>query len=170
MEQEFSFTIEEDVYEKFYLAVHLAKEDEGKALETCLKWYIAKTCEKVSHAYRPKISEKWESKEKEDYYAKANKKIPVWAKRSEQNCHKIIRSFFMCQEQYGQVLLNDMEELCSKEEIAELYVPRFKNNYYRMKFDAVKTYGKVFEDDGKIVSIWSEVEEVLLEYKDYFCN
>lgn len=39
-----------------------------------------------------------------------------------------------------------------------------------MKFDAVKTYGKVFEDDGKIVSIWSEVEEVLLEYKDYFCN
>ena len=36
MEQEFSFTIEEDVYEQFYLAVHLAKEDEGKALETCV--------------------------------------------------------------------------------------------------------------------------------------
>ena len=31
MEQEFSFIIEEEVYEKFYLAVHLAKEDEGKA-------------------------------------------------------------------------------------------------------------------------------------------
>ena len=30
MEQEFSFIIEEEVYEKFYLAVHLAKEDDGK--------------------------------------------------------------------------------------------------------------------------------------------
>ena len=170
MEQRFSFIIEEDVYEKFNLAVHLAKEDEKNALETCLKWYIAKTCEKVSHEYKPRITEKREVKGKEDYYAKANKKIPVWAKRSDQYCHKIIRAFFVCQGKYGKVFLDDMEELCSNKEVPELYVPTFRNNYYQMKFDAAKTYGKVFVDDGKEVSIWNEVEETLLKYKSYFCE
>jgi len=39
-----------------------------------------------------------------------------------------------------------------------------------MKFDAAKTYGKVFVDDGKEVSIWSEVEGTLMEYQSYFCE
>ena len=39
-----------------------------------------------------------------------------------------------------------------------------------MKIDGAKTYGKVFEDDGKVASIWSEVEETLMEYKSYFCD
>lgn len=50
----------------------------------------------------------------------------------------------------------------------ELYVPTFRNNYYQMKIDGAKTYGKVFEDDGTIVRIWSEVEGILMEYKCYF--
>ena len=46
----------------------------------------------------------------------------------------------------------------------------FRNNYAQMEIDGVKTYGKVFEDDGKVVSIWSEVREALREYKSYFCE
>ncbi len=37
-----------------------------------------------------------------------------------------------------------------------------------MKIDGVKTYGKVFEDDGKVVKIWNEMEEVLMEYRMQF--
>ena len=37
-----------------------------------------------------------------------------------------------------------------------------------MKLDGPKTYGKVFEDDGEKVWIWSEVEDVLRKYKDAF--
>ena len=170
MEKKIYLTVEEDVYEKFNLAVHMAKEDEVEALNTCMKWYIAKTCEKVSQEYKPKATEKSELKSKEDYYAKATKKIPVWAVRKEQYCHKIIRSFFICQSQCEEVLLDNMEMLCSNEEAQDLYVSKFRNNYYQMKFDAVKTYGKVFEDDGKVVRIWSEVEETLMKYKNHFCD
>ena len=70
----------------------------------------------------------------------------------------------------GQVLLYQLEELCSQEDVPELYVPTFRNNYAQMKIDGAKTYGKVFEDDGKVVSIRSEVEETLMEYKNYFCE
>ena len=54
---------------------------------------------------------------KGSFYAKAVKRIPVWAKRPEQYSHKIIRGYFQCLELYGQVLLYQLEELCSQEEI-----------------------------------------------------
>ena len=66
--------------------------------------------------------------------------------------------------------MQELEELCSREEVPELYVPKFRNNYAQMKIDGAKTYGKVFEDDGKVVSIWNEVRETLLEYKSQFCE
>lgn len=52
----------------------------------------------------------------------------------------------------------------------ELYVPKFRNNLAQMKIDGAKTYGKVFEDDGNEIKIWSEVEAVLMEYKSDFCE
>ena len=170
MEKTISFKIEDDIYDKFCLALNLSKEEENRAVETCLKWYIAKTFGKVSKEYEPETEEKQSGSDKGNFYAKAVKRIPVWAKRPEQYCHKIIRGFFQCQEKNGQVFLNDLEELCSQEEVPELYVPTFRNNYAQMKIDGAKTYGKVFEDDGKVVSIWTEVEEVLLEYKEHFCS
>ena len=79
-------------------------------------------------------------KSKEKFYAKAVMKIPVWAKRPEQYCHKIIRGFFRCQEMYGKVSLRELEELCTR------------------------------EDDGNEIKIWSEIEAVLMEYKSDFCE
>ena len=72
--------------------------------------------------------------------------------------------FFQCQEANGQVLLHELEELCSNAEVPELYVPKFRNNYYQMKIDGVKTYGKVFEDDGK------EYKAMPLSYLFGFCS
>ena len=170
MEKKISITIEDDIYDKFCLALNLSKEEESQAMETCLKWYIAKTFGKVSKEYEPDVLEKQNGNGKGNFYAKAIKRIPLWAKRPEQYCHKIIRGFFQCQELYGKVVLYELEELCSREEVPELYVPTFRNNYAQMKIDGAKTYGKVFEDDGKVVSIWSEMEETLMAYKSYFCE
>ena len=170
MEKKISVTIEEDIYEKFCLALNLTKEEEKDAVETSLKWYIAKTFEEVPKEYGSEKNEKTAGKGKGDFYAKAGKRIPVWAGRPEQYCHKILRGFFLCEKQHGQVLLNELELVCSKEEVPELYVPTFRNNYYQMKLDGAKTYGKVFEDDGTVVRIWSEVEGILKEYKSYFCE
>ena len=64
--------------------------------------------------------------------------------------------------------LTMMERLCSDKDHPELYVPTFKNNYSQMKIDGPKSHGKVFEDDGERVWIWSEVETVLLQYKNSF--
>ena len=170
MEKKISFTIEEDIYEKFCLALNLTKEEEAKAIETSLKWYIARTFEKVSLEYGPERKERTEGKGRGNFYAKAVKRSPVWAGRPEQYCHKIIRGFFLCEKKYGQVLLNELEAVCSQEEMPELFVPTFRNNYYQMKIDGAKTYGKVFEDDGTTVRIWSEVEGILTEYRNYFCE
>ena len=47
MEEKIAFTIKDDIYDKFCLALNLSKEEEDRALETCLKWYITKTFGKV---------------------------------------------------------------------------------------------------------------------------
>ena len=52
----------------------------------------------------------------------------------------------------------------------ELFVPTFKNNYSQMKIDGAKSHGKIFEDNGDKVWIWSEVETTLMKYKSSFYN
>ena len=44
-----------------------------------------------------------------------------------------------------------------------------KQRYAQMKLDGQQTHGKVFEDDGTIVTIWPVVRDVLMQYKSSFC-
>lgn len=96
--------------------------------------------------------------------------LPVWTLKPEQYNHKIIIAYFEDIGIAGQAIIALMESLCSDKEHSQLYVPTFKNNYSQMKLDGAKSHGKVFEDDGENVWIWSEVEEKLLKYKSSFCN
>ena len=52
MEKKIAFNIKDEIYDKFCLALNLSKEEESRALETCLKWYIAKTFGKVYNSLR----------------------------------------------------------------------------------------------------------------------
>ena len=172
MKKELTFEIDDDIYEKFRMALQLAVENENEVIENCMRTYISKTFEKVSQVYslntRGKISTSIDIDR--DYYGKAIQKIPIWALKPNQYNHKIIRAFFEVEESEGQVTLDAMEQLCSKKERSELYVPTFKNNYSQMKIDGPKSYGRVFEDDGDRVWIWEEVEDVLRKYKDSFLS
>lgn len=61
-----------------------------------------------------------------------------------------------------------MHKICSNKNNMALYVEKFKDNYASMKTDAAHNHGKVFEDDGNKVWIWSIIEPTLLKYKDEF--
>ena len=169
MDRKITVSIDQDVYEKFCLAMNLTKDTENHAIETCMRWYIAKTFEKVSQDYNPKAAARKTADESNDYYGKAIQRIPVWALKSEQYNHKIIRAYFEAVATTGHATIDAMEHLCSDKNVSELYVPTFKNNYSQMKLDGPKSHGKVFEDDGDTVTIWSEVEETLMKYKNSFC-
>lgn len=170
MVRNITISINEDIYEKFSLALNLTKDSENDAIETCMKWYIAKAFEKASQEYNPKAPAKKAADLSNNYFGKATQRIPVWALKPNQYNHKIIRAYFMAVEIDGKATITMMERLCSDIEHSELYVPTFRNNYSQMKLDGPKSHGKVFEDDGENVWIWSEVEAVIMKYKNSFCN
>lgn len=163
-----TISVDEDVYEKFCLAMNLTRDTENDAIETCMRWYIAKTFEKASQEYNTKAVIKKTADENNDYYGKAIHRIPVWALKPTQYNHKIIKAYFKAVATTGHATINTMERFCSDKNVPELYVPTFKNNYSQMKLDGPKSHGKVFEDDGENVWIWSEVEETLIKYKNSF--
>lgn len=167
MEKNVTFTVDADVYEKFCMALNLTAETQNEAAENCMRWYIAKTFEKASQTYNPRTVSK-QNEDNKDFTGKAIQRIPVWALKPTQYNHKIIRAYFEAEDIAGDVTLSMMERLCSDKEHPELYVPTFRNNYSQMKLDGPKSHGKVFEDDGERVWIWSEVETVLMQYKSSF--
>lgn len=170
MRKNITISIDEDIYEKFLLAMKLTNDSEEVAIENCMRWYIAKTFEKASQVYNPKSLAKATEDHNRDFYGKAIQRIPLWAMKSDQYNHKIIRSYFKCLQATGRAIVGDMERLCSDRDVPELYVPTFRNNYSQMKFDGSKSHGKVFEDDGEKVMIWHEVEDILMKYKSSFCD
>lgn len=102
------------------------------------------------------------------YYAKANKRIANWAVNPDQYTHKIIRAFLVLEQRNGIVHRKDLASLCKDKNLSEYYVPKFQLNYYQMKIDSKRSYGKVFEDDGKLVRIWCEIEDTLRQHQEIF--
>lgn len=170
MKKNITISIDEDIYEKFCLAMNLTKDSEEVAIENCMRWYIVKTFEKASQVYNPKTVAKAAEDNNRDFYGKAIQRIPLWAIKSDQYNHKIIRAYFKCLQTIGRATVDEMERLCGDKDVAELYVPTFKNNYLQMKLDGPKSHGKIFEDDGETVTIWHEVEDIHMKYKSSFCD
>jgi hypothetical protein len=170
MNKNLTVTIDDDIYEKFRIALSLTKDEQNQAIEHCMKWYITKSFEKAAQAY----SQTAQSKPDEDaaayFHGKANQRIPSWAFKPTQYNHKIIRAFFKAEKATGRVTITDLELLCNDKSVPELYVPTFRSNYAQMKLDAPKSHGKVFEDDGETVTIWGEVKDTLLKHKKFFCD
>ena len=65
MEKKICFAVDSDIYEKFCLALNLTNESENVAIETCMRWYIAKSFEKASQEYNPKAANR--ANESKDY-------------------------------------------------------------------------------------------------------
>ena len=97
--------INEDVLEKFNLALMLNKEDANNVIATYMMQYISSSFSKASF--------KTPTKAPHSDYGKAKLRIPKWAKKSQQYNHKIIRAYFMVEGELGFVPLNSLEKRCS---------------------------------------------------------
>lgn len=168
MKEETIIFVDKDVLEKFRIALQLNGETCDGAVETLMRQYISKTFEQISQTYNTRCTHKPSTNQ--DFYGKAIGRIPIWAIKPNQYNHKIIRAFFVAEEINGEATLPVMERLCGDINDQSLYVPTFRSNYAQMKLDGPKSHGKVFEDDGERVWIWSEVRDTLMQYKNEFYN
>jgi len=164
MTKSISISVDEEIYEKFKTALSLTKDDESEVFKRAMLAYIIESLEKELEA----ISSRTSASIPRKVHGKAKRLVPKWAHTPMQINHKIIKSYFMAEQQNGQASIAEMERLCSDKTNLKLYVPTFKSNYAQMKLDAPKSHGRVFEDDGETVRIWAEVKEILYRYRDYF--
>jgi hypothetical protein len=91
-------------------------------------------------------------------------RIKLWAKKSEQINHKIIKAYLDL-EKPGPVFFQKLQDRCTQQPGSLMDVKSFNDNYSQMKTDAGNSHGKVFFDDGVIVSIHPPVRE---EIKKWF--
>lgn len=168
MDVEVKFVINNEIYDIFKVVVLKSGHLEKEVIENLLMYYMSNQMEKKRVDSNIVVRPKKIENEIYSYYGKAINKIPYWAKKPNQYNHKIIKSYFEVLKSSPQVFLRNMEVLCSNKSRPDLYVPTFKTNYASMKYDGSRSHGKVFVDDGRIVTIWKEVEPVLMKYKDDF--
>lgn len=165
----FQCDVDNNILEKFEIALALTKETRETVVEDFMKQYISLSFSRASQAYR-QSAQSANSVEATVETGKAIGRIPIWARRGDQINHKIIRAFFQLECELGEVPLKELERRClDNTNHRDVYIPTFKSNYAQMKMDAPKSHGKVFEElDGKVI-IWDRVKAALMEYKDSFC-
>jgi hypothetical protein len=171
----FSCLVNTELLEKFNLALTLNKENVEVVIEKLLSNYISesflKAARDLSSSTVKTITPVSPVTAEDNDYAKANRKIPVWANREKQNNHKLIKAFLKIEEEQGIVNYEELMERCSNStKYPDTYVNDFKGNFAQMKTDASNSHGKVFIVEGDKVEIWSEVIDMLRQYRDSFLN
>lgn len=141
------------------------------------KQFLEKQLLNDGNGFAPKIAPSLESEskteisKKDNFYKKAEKKIPIWAQKPNQENHKVIRAYFKAYHRFDEPPTKDMMlEICRDHNDKSCFVRNFQATYSSLKADGPTTNGRVFIDDGTNVQIWEEVEDVLLKYEKYFYN
>lgn len=167
-----SCSIDNELVEKFELALLLNKEDSNEVLSKLIIQYISDSFSKAAKSVSSQQTIKTNYLIEEDNnYAKANRKIPTWARKPQQNNHKIIKAFFELKEELEFVTVEALSGRCNDyENYPNTFVSDFRGNFAQMKTDASNSHGKVFIVKNDIVEIWDEIREVLMENKRYFTS
>lgn len=168
-----SCLVDSELLEKFNMALLLNKEDIEVVMGELLSNYISESFLKAAKNMYSNTARNTTSIVVNDNnnYAKANRKIPVWANREKQNNHKLLKAFLKIEEENGEVSYEKLIERCSDvSKYPDTYVSDFKGNFAQMKTDASNSHGKVFIVEGDKVEIWDEVIETLRQYRDVFLN
>jgi hypothetical protein len=90
---------------------------------------------------------------------KVNRRLKFWAKRQDQINSKILNAFLKLKRSG----LTTIKEVDLKNELPE--EKTFDINFSQMKSIAEKNHGKVFEQYGENISIWSPVAKSIDEYE-----
>lgn len=169
-ERALSFDIDSDLADKFEIALMLNKENSSNVITRLVTQYISDSFLQASKSLTAQPETKVSYLSDEDSnYAKANRKIPIWAHKPKQNNHRIIKAFFQVEEEMGSVTVEALAERCSNlTEHPDTFCSDFRGNFAQMKTDASNSHGKVFVVNDDVIEIWDEIKGVLLENKDLF--
>lgn len=102
------------------------------------------------------------SNQREQEIDKIIRKLPKWFKNPDFICSKILIIFLELEKKYGSVEYDVLSDSCSG-------IKTFKSNFAQMKNFGEKNHGKVFEQNGSIVTLWNPVKEFVdMEYKKQY--
>lgn len=168
VKKEIVFNIEDDIIERFELAVNIKKCDRNTIIEEFMKEMIITTFSGIAKEYANEDVDDEKAKN-ENTVAKALKKIPLWAEKQTQIPYKIIRAFFQLEDEKEVVFFSELKQRCSNEKKHyDTYVKTFDSNFVQLKFDGAKSHGKVFEINENRVKLWSGVDKAIRSRKNQF--
>lgn len=98
---------------------------------------------------------------KEAELAKIHKKIPIWFSKPYQKNSQILIKFMKLREHKTPVTFFELEKACER-------IENFRNSYQGMKTISERNNAKVFDEVGRIVSLWEPTRSfVEKEYEKY---
>lgn len=159
--------INEELSNRFDIALKLTGEDKNLVMEGLIKSYVIQCFSKTASAYESELQYEGNKNRK-----KALHKIPKWASKPMVIPSKIIRAYLQLEEELGSVTYTELMLRCSdKEKHPDEFVATFANNFAQMKFDDEKSHGKVFEvTSNQKITLWKEIQEVIIMNKEKFKN
>ena len=168
-----TFTVSQKVADMFSLATTLMDKDKNEVFEELARRYATETLQKMN-------AESCEPPQESDfiaptptnynsYYAptcKAEKKVPLWARRLNQINAQIIRAYFYA-EQNGIASRRKMREFFLQAN-PDKSIAQFECNLSSMCTDKSNAHGHIFDCYGDEVHIASVAQNVLLAHKQMF--
>lgn len=168
-----TFTVSQKVADMFSLATALTGKDENEVFEELVRRYATETLQRMN-------AESCEPPKESDfiaptptnynsYYAptcKAEKKVPLWARRLNQINAQIIRAYFYT-EQNGIASRRKMREFFLQAN-PDKSLAQFECNLSSMCTDKSNAHGHIFDCYGDEVHIAGVAQNVLLAHKQMF--
>jgi hypothetical protein len=168
-----TFTVSQKVADMFSLATALTEKDENEVFEELVKRYATETLQRLN-------AEPCEPPQESDFiiptptnYAsyheatcKAEKKVPLWARRLNQINAQIIRAYFYT-EQDGIASRRKMREFFLQAN-PDKSLAQFECNLSSMCTDKSNAHGHIFDCYGDEVHIANVAYNVLLAHKQMF--
>ena len=168
-----TFTVSKKVADMFSLATALMDKDENEVFEELAKRYATEVLQRMN-------AEPCESPKESDFITlpptsysaynepscKAEKKVPLWARRLNQINAQIIRAYFHT-EQNGIASRRKMREFFLQAN-PDKSIAQFECNLSSMCTDKSNAHGHIFDCYGDEVHIASVAQNVLLAHKQMF--
>lgn len=168
-----TFTVPQKVADMFSLATALTGKDENEVFEELVRRYATETLQQMN-------AEPCEPPKESDFITpaprgystyneptcKAEKKVPLWARRLNQINAQIIRAYFYT-EQGGIASRRKMREFFLQAN-PDKSIAQFECNLSSMCTDKSNAHGHIFDCYGDEVYIASVAQNVLLAHKQMF--
>ena len=168
-----TFTVSKKVADMFSLATALMDKDENEVFEELAKRYATETLQRMNtESCEPPKESDFITPTLTSYSAyneptcKADKKVPLWARRLNQINAQIIRAYFYT-EQDGIASRRKMREFFLQAN-PDKSLAQFECNLSSMCTDKSNAHGHIFDCYGDEVHIASVAQNVLLAHKQMF--